>query len=153
MQVAKKGDMVKVHYTGRLDDGTIFDSSQGSDPLEFELGGGQIIPGFEEAVLGMKIDEIKSISIPSDEAYGNPLDELIHTVPRTQFPPDLEPHIGQKFQINQPDGEPLVVTVVAVTEEGITLDANHPLAGENLNFEIQLVEISNSPEEKKIILL
>ncbi len=141
MAQAKKGDTVKVHYTGKLDDGTVFDSSQGREPLEFRLGTGSVIPGFEEAVEGMQEGEIKTAHIPADQAYGEYHDEMLLSVPREQFPPDIEPQVGQELQLRQQDGQTLVVQVTDVSDGEVTLDANHPLAGENLTFDIQLVQV------------
>ena len=141
MMQAKLGDTVKVHYTGRLDDGTVFDSSSDRDPLEFTLGEGNIIAGFEEAVVGMSIGDAKTTLIPVDQAYGPHREEMVVVVERTQMPPDMQPEIGQQLQIQQPTGEAIPVIVTEVSDHEITLDANHPLAGEELTFEIELVEI------------
>jgi len=140
--LAKAGDTVKVHYTGTLDDGTIFDSSEEREPLEFQLGGGQVIPGFEDAVVGMNVGDIKTTRISSEEAYGLHDEDMVLTVPREQFPPDIEPELDQQLQLRQPDGSSFVVTIIDITEDNVTLDGNHPLAGEALTFTIQLVEIS-----------
>ena len=142
MSQAKKGDSVKIHYTGTLEDGTAFDSSAGRDPLDFTLGGGQVIVGFEEAVLGMAIGDKKKVTIPSHKAYGEKNEELVIEVPRTQVPPDLNPEVDQKLQMGGPNGELVVVTVVAVTDEVVVLDANPPLAGKDLIFDLELVAIS-----------
>ncbi len=141
MAQAKKGDKVQVHYTGKLDDGTVFDSSQGRDPLEFQLGTGSVIPGFEEAVVGMQEGENKTAHIPADQAYGEYHDEMLLTVPRDQFPPDVEPQVGQELQLREQDGQTFVVQVKDVSGDEVTLDANHPLAGEDLTFDIQLVRV------------
>ena len=142
MTLAKAGDTVKVHYTGTLDDGTIFDSSEEREPLEFQLGEGQVIPGFEDAVVGMNVGDIKTTRISSEEAYGLHDEDMVLTVPREQFPPDIEPELDQQLQLRQPDGSSFVVTIIDITEDNVTLDGNHPLAGEALTFTIQLVEIS-----------
>ena len=142
MAEVKNGDSVKIHYTGTLDDGTTFDSSEGHEPLAFQLGSGQVIPGFDEAVLGMSAGESKSVKIPVDKAYGPRNEELVMNAPLDQVPPDLNPEVGQKLQMGGPNGELIVVEVVAITDEHITLDANPPLAGKDLNFDIELVEIS-----------
>jgi peptidylprolyl isomerase len=139
---AKKGDTVKVHYTGKLEDGTVFDSSQGRQPLEFQLGSGSVIPGFEEAIVGMQEGESKTTQIPADQAYGPYHDEMLLTVPREQFPPDIEPEVGQELELRQQDGQSFVVQVKDVSDGEVTLDANHPLAGEDLTFDIQLVQIA-----------
>ncbi len=141
MLQAKKGDTVRVHYIGRLDDGTIFDSSEDRDPLEFTLGLGQLITGFELAVAGMVPGENKTVTIPADQAYGDYQDELRQEIPRQHFLTDIEPEVGQRFRVNQKGNEAMLVSVVEVSESSITLDANHPLAGEDLTFDIELVEI------------
>lgn len=137
---AKPGDTVRVHYTGKLDDGQVFDSSDGRQPLEFQLGSGQVIAGFEQAVTGMEPGESRSITIPSDQAYGPHREENIVSVPRQQFPDDIEPAVGQQLQMSQ-GGQVHRVTVTDVGEENISLDANHPLAGKDLTFDLKLVEI------------
>jgi len=141
MTQAKYGDTVKVHYTGKLDDGTIFDSSFDSDPLEFTIGEGHVIQGFEQAVVGMDLNETKTVKIPVDKAYGPRRDDLIVVVNRSQLPADLKPEIGEQLEGRQPDGSIVVATVVDVSESSVTLDANHPLAGKDLTFDIQLVGI------------
>jgi len=141
MAQAKAGDTVHVHYTGRLNDGTVFDSSDGRDPLKFTLGSGQVIPGFDNAVINMSIGEKKTVEIPVDEAYGPSQDDLVMPVPRNQFPPDIIPEVGQQLQVGSPTGEMLVVTVTDVKEDIVTLDANPPLAGEDLTFDLELVAI------------
>lgn len=141
MAQATAGDTVRIHYTGRLADGSIFDSSTGNEPLSFTLGEGEVIPGFERAVMGMEPGQQQTVTIPSDEAYGSLREDLILDVPRTQFPPDLKPEVGQQLQMQQ-DGQAFVVTVHAVSDEAVTLNANHPLAGEDLTFELTLVEIA-----------
>jgi peptidylprolyl isomerase len=141
MTQAKQGDTVKVHYTGKLKDGTIFDSSQGREPLQFTIGAGQVIPGFEEAVTGMAPQESKTANIPADKAYGQRHEEMVMEVPREQVPPDLQPEVGQRLQVGMQSGQPVVVTITEVGETSITLDANPPLAGKDLIFDIQLVEI------------
>ena len=142
MSQAKKGDSVKIHYTGTLEDGTVFDSSVGRDPLGFTLGGCQVIVGFEEAVLGMAIGDKKKVTIPSHKAYGEKNEALVIEVPRNQVPPDLNPEVDQKLQMGGPNGELVVVTVLEVTEEVVILDANPPLAGKDLTFDLELVAIS-----------
>lgn len=140
MEQAKTGDTVRVHYTGRLEDGNVFDSSQGREPLEFTLGSGQVIPGFEEAVTGMAPGDERTVTIPSDQAYGPRRDEMMVQVGRDQFPDNVEPEVGQQLQVSQ-GGQVAVVTVAGVSDQGVTLDANHPLAGKDLIFDLQLVEI------------
>jgi peptidylprolyl isomerase len=142
MAQAKYGDTVMVHYEGKLSDGTVFDASVGGDPLEFTIGEGQIIQGFEQAVVGMNIGESKTTTIPSDQAYGPHQSELVVNVDRTQLPPDLQIEIGQQLQIQQAPGQFIPVTVTDVSDQKVTLDANHPLAGKDLVFDIQLMEIA-----------
>lgn len=139
---AKKGDNVKVHYTGRLEDGTVFDSSQDRDPLEFTLGEGQVIPGFEEAVEGMGEGDSKTATVSSDEAYGPRRDELVLPIDRERFPDGVEPEVGQPLQMQTQDGEVLQVIVAEVKDDVVTVDANHPLAGQDLTFDIEMVELA-----------
>lgn len=141
MKQAKHGDTVKVHYTGKLDDGTVFDSSTSREPLEFTIGDGQIIPDFEQAVVGMNPGESKTIRIESESAYGPHNDEMIMVVERNQFPEDFKPEVGQQFKVRNADGQVSVVSVIDFTEKTVTLDANHPLAGKDLTFDIQLVDV------------
>lgn len=141
MATAKQGDTVQIHYTGKLDDGTVFDSSEGRDPLTITLGEGQVIPGFERAVTGMQEGEQKETRLEVEEAYGEPRDDLRLDVPREQLPDDLEVDVGTPLQLNQPDGTPVPVTVASLNEETVTLDANHPLAGQPLTFDLTLVDI------------
>ena len=140
-QAAKAGDTVQVHYTGKLDDGSVFDSFAGRDPLEFTVGAGQVIPGFEQAVEGMAVGLTKTVTIPSAEAYGERVAEAVLQVPREQLPPDLEPEVGQQLVMQSRDGRQIPIVVVEVTEDSITIDANHPLAGRDLTFEIELVSV------------
>ncbi|MGM0506122.1 MAG: FKBP-type peptidyl-prolyl cis-trans isomerase [Bacteroidota bacterium] len=142
MSKVKEGDTVKVHYTGTLNDGSVFDSSEEREPLEFKLGEGQLIPGFEKAVTGMEKGDSVEVTIPSDEAYGETRDDLVISVPKSDMPDEIEPAVGMQLQVNQPDGQPIPVRVTAVEEENIQLDANHPLAGEDLTFKIDLIEIA-----------
>jgi peptidylprolyl isomerase len=141
MAQAKKGDIVKVHYTGKLDNGTVFDSSADREPLEFTIGQGQLIADFEGAVVDMEPGDTKTVKIPCDNAYGPHREDMLMVVDRTQFPEGLEPKIDQKLQVKHADGEDSVVTVVDISGDNVTLDANHPLAGKDLTFEIQLTEI------------
>lgn len=141
MAQVEDGNTVKVHYTGKFEDGTVFDTSADRDPLEFTIGRGQLIPGFEQAVIGMSPGESKTVNIPADEAYGQHNAEMLTEVDRSQFPADLNPEVGQQLQLNRSDGQTVVVTVASVSESTVTLDANHPLAGKDLIFDIQLVEI------------
>ena len=141
MSVAVAGNKVKVRYTGTFDDGATFDSSEGHDPLEFEVGGGQVIPGFDKAVLGMKVGESKKVRIPEADAYGVHNPEMVIESDLGQFEEGLNPEVGQQFQTEMEDGQPVILTVVEVEGEKVVLDANHPMAGKDLNFEIELVEI------------
>lgn len=141
MAQAKQGDTVKVHYTGKLEDGTVFDSSENREPLQFTIGEGQIIPGFEDAVIGMSEGESKTTRVPSDAAYGPHREEMVVEVDRGQFPPNLSPEVGQQLQIRQPDGQAIIVTITEISPTSATLDANHPLAGKDLTFDIELVQV------------
>src|SRR5215203_2781484 len=140
MAQAKRGDTVRVHYTGTLDDGQEFDSSRGLDPLTFTLGEGSVIQGFDDAVTGMVVGDEKRVTIPAPEAYGARRDELTVQLPRGELPPDLELEEGSQLRMEQ-DEQSIVVTVRAMDDETVTLDANHPLAGEALTFDLRLVEI------------
>lgn len=142
MAQAKKGDTVLIHYTGRLEDGTVFDSSEGREPLEFRLGEGRVIPGFEEAVEGMKPGDEKTADVPADEAYGPRRDDLLLTVSREQLPDGLEPEVGQKLEMATRDGQKVPVVVTDTDDGSVVLDANHPLAGKDLTFDIALVKIA-----------
>ena len=142
MARAKDGDTVKVHYTGKLDDGSVFDSSEGRDPLEFTLGEGSIIPGFEKAVEGMEQGESVTVVITADDAYGPYRDEMVFQVSNEDVPAEINPEVGEQLQMRQSDGSVVVVTVKEADEKELTLDANHPLAGEALTFEIELMEIA-----------
>jgi FKBP-type peptidyl-prolyl cis-trans isomerase 2 len=148
MAQAKEGDTVKVHYTGKLEDGTVFDTSGEGTPIEFTIGDGQIIPGFEKTVVGMEPGETKTARFPPEEAYGQRRDDMTLTVDREQFPEEIKPEPGQQLQVQQPNGRAAVVIVSDVTESTVTLDANHPLAGQPLTFEIQLVEIVRAAPEQ-----
>jgi len=139
---AENGDTVQVNYTGRLADGTVFDSSVGREPLEFTLGAGQMIPGFEKAVFGMKVGEKKTVTIPVDEAYGPRRDDMIMEVPREKLPSDINPEVGMMLESTGKDGGRIIFTIINVSDNNtVTLDANHPLAGKDLTFEIELVKI------------
>ncbi|KAA3627806.1 MAG: peptidylprolyl isomerase [Proteobacteria bacterium] len=140
MAQAAAGDSVRVHYTGRLNDGTVFDSSEGRDPLDFTLGSGQVIPGFDEAVTGMTVGESVTITIEPENAYGERREEMVQQVPRSDIPDDIDLAVGMQLQASGPQGD-IVVTVIEMSDETIKLDANHPLAGKALTFDLQLVEI------------
>lgn len=141
MAEANEGDTVQIHYTGRLEDGTVFDSSEGRDPLTFKLGDGDVIPGFESAVKGMEKGESKTTEIPADEAYGPRRDDLVLNVGRQEIPEGLDPEVGQHLEMQTQDGQKVPVLVTDVDEEKVELDANHPLAGKDLTFEIELVDV------------
>ena len=136
---AETGDTVKVHYTGTLNNGTVFDTSVGREPLEFTIGQGRLLSDFEQTVIGMKVGESKTVNIPAAQAYGLHRDDLVFIMERSQLPDNIE--AGQQLQMTQADGRVIVVTVKNVSETTATLDANHSLAGEDLIFEIELVEI------------
>ncbi len=142
MSTVKKGDKVKVHYTGKLTDGTVFDSSLERDPIEFEVGAGQMIAGFDKAVDGMQVGDKKVTDIASAEAYGDKRDDMMVPVPMDKLPADIKPELGMQLSMQQPDGQALPVVIAEVNEDHIVLDANHPLAGKDLSFEIELVEIN-----------
>ncbi|MFC1955017.1 trypsin-like peptidase domain-containing protein [Chloroflexota bacterium] len=137
----KDGDTVKVNYTGTLEDGTVFDTSLEREPMEFTLGQGQLIPDFEQAVIGMKVGESKTVTIPAERAYGPYINELIMVIDREDLPEGLNPEVGQRLGAKGTDGKDRTFTVLDVSDTSITLDANHPLAGKDLTFEIELVEI------------
>ncbi len=144
MQQAKKGDTVKIHYHGKLTDGSTFDSSEGREPLEFEIGSGMVIKGFDDGVTGMAIGEKKTINIPANEAYGDPQEDMIMEFPRNQFPADMEPQLGMQLNMSNGAGQNFPVVIVEVKDEVVVLDANHPLAGKELIFDLELVEIAGS---------
>jgi len=144
MQQAKSGDTVKVHYSGRLTDGTPFDSSEGREPLEFKVGNGDVIKGFDDGVTGMVVGDKKTVHIPADEAYGQKEEDRIVKFPRTNFPPDMEPEVGMQLNMTNGGGQTIPVVITEVDEENVTLDANHPLAGHDLIFDIELVDIKGS---------
>jgi len=141
MSQAKSGDTVKIHYTGTLDDGTQFDSSEGRDPLEFQVGSGQVIPGFDKAVEGMAVGESKKVEIAPEDAYGEHQAQMVQDVPKSALPPDLEPEVGMALSARGQDGAEMRLTVTEVKDDAITVDGNHPLAGKALNFDIELVNI------------
>ena len=141
MTQAKSGDTVRIHYTGKLDDGTEFDSSSGRDPLEFTLGAGEVIAGFDSAVDGMNVGDSKNVAIPSDEGYGSRHEQLVQAVPKDALPGEIKPAVGMQLQSQGPDGQILNLVITEVADDTITVDGNHPLAGMTLNFDIELVEI------------
>ena len=140
--VVKYGDTVKLEFIGTLDNGETFDTSLGEEPLSFTLGEGEMVPAFENAILGMKVGDIKTFIIPAEEAYGPYYEELVLEVPRSDIPGDIVPEIGMQLKQVHEDGTIVIATITKVTEETITLDANHALAGENLTFEVELLDIS-----------
>ncbi len=142
MAQASAGDTVKVHYTGKLEDGTVFDSSREREPLEFTLESGQIIPGFEEAVEGMEEGEETTVEIPPEKAYGMRQEDAVMEFPATELPDEMEPEVGMQLQLQGANGQAFPARVVEVGDETVVLDANHPLAGETLTFDIELVEVA-----------
>lgn len=141
MKKAKNGDTVKVHYTGSLDDGTIFDSSEGKEPLQFTIGDGQLLPAFEQGVVGLAVGETTNIQLTAQEGYGLKQDKLIGKLPLEALPPDLTPEVGMRLQMKTPEDQVVILKIIEVSDNDITVDANHELAGEDLNFEIELVRI------------
>ncbi len=144
MKQVKSGDTIKVHYHGKLTNGTTFDSSEGREPLEFEVGSGMVIQGFDVGVTGMAIGEKKTINIPADEAYGQKEEDRIMEFPMDRFPEDMKPEVGMQLNMSNGQGQNIPVVITEVMEEAVILDANHPLAGEELVFDLELVEILNS---------
>jgi len=140
--IVEAGDYIKVHYTGTLDDGSVFDSSEGRDPLEFTAGAGQMIAGFDAAVIGMKVGEVKTVTIPAEDAYGFHDEELLLVFSKDELPEGMDPKIGDQIPLSGPGGRTMTVPVVDVSETTITVDANHRLAGKDLTFEIELVELT-----------
>lgn len=141
MREVKQGDKIKVHYHGRLDDGTTFDSSEGREPLEFEVGSGMVIPGFDAGVLGMTEGEKRTITIPVEEAYGPVQEDMFMEFPINRFPEDMKPEVGMSLNMSNGSGQAIPVVIAEVLDEVVVLDANHPLAGEDLTFDLELVEI------------
>ncbi len=142
MAQVKKGDTIQVHYHGTLTDGTIFDSSNGREPLEFEVGGGMVIEGFDNGVLGMTIGEKRTVNIPADQAYGPKNDDMIMEFPIDRFPADLVPEVGMQLNMSNTEGDQFPVVIVEVADEHVLLDANHPLAGKDLIFDLELVTVT-----------
>lgn len=139
-QEARPGDTVRIHYTGTLKDGTEFDSSREREPLAFTVGAGEVIPGFDAAVTGMAVGDRKTVTIPADQAYGPHREELVVQVPRSQVPPQITPRVGQRLQLGRGD-QAMMVVVREVNDDAVVLDGNHPLAGEDLTFALELVEV------------
>jgi len=144
MSLVKENDTVKVHYTGKLADGQVFDSSEGKDPIEFTLGQGQLIPGFEKGLINMKLNEKKTINIPKDEAYGDSREDLIQEVQKSELPEEIKPEVGMGLVSKSQDGREMNLVVAEVKEESIVVDGNHPLAGKDLIFDLEVVEIKET---------
>ncbi|WEX11233.1 peptidylprolyl isomerase [Chelativorans sp. AA-79] len=144
MQQAKTGDVVRVHYRGRLTDGTEFDTSEGREPLEFQVGGGQVIPGFEKQVEGMEVGEKSTVTVPADQAYGPRDDRQVQSVPRESLPDGLDLSVGARLTATTREGKQIPLTVIDLDDSQVTVDANHPLAGQDLVFDVELVEIVGS---------
>ncbi|MGK0407708.1 MAG: FKBP-type peptidyl-prolyl cis-trans isomerase SlpA [Roseivirga sp.] len=141
MSTVKEKDTVRVHYTGKLADGEIFDDSKGREPIEFTLGAGQVIPGFESAVLNMAVSDTKTVNIPAAEAYGEQRPELVQSVPISELPEEIKPEVGMQLVSQAPDGQEIPLIITEVHADTITVDANSPLAGKDLTFDLELVEI------------
>jgi peptidylprolyl isomerase len=142
MAQARTGKHVVVNFTGKLDDGTVFATSENSAPIEFTMGDNEVLPAIEEAVEGMELGEMKTVQIPAEEAFGPWREELTEEIPRDSLPDDIEVQIGQQFWVEQPGGEPVLVSVADVSEATVTIDANHPLAGEDLTFDLELIDVA-----------
>ena len=141
MVAAKQGDRVKVHYKGTLEDGSIFDSTEGQEPFEFTIGSGEVLPDFENAIVGLEPGNETNVKILSENAYGNYREDLCFPVERNYFPPNIEPKVGEFFSLQLKNGNTVVVKVKDIQGDTVILDANHPLAGEDLNFQIKLIKI------------
>jgi peptidylprolyl isomerase len=141
LSTAQEGNKVKVHYTGTLDNGQQFDSSRDREPLEFTLGEGKVIPGFEDAVTGMEVGDVEKVTISAENAYGERRDDLVVEVNKDELPDDAEPEVGMQLQMKHQSGQAIPVQISEVKDDIVVLDANHPLAGKDLTFEIELVEI------------
>ncbi|MBI3653141.1 MAG: peptidylprolyl isomerase [Acidobacteria bacterium] len=144
MSQVREGDTITLHYTGKLDDGTVFDSSVGRQPLRFTVGANEVIPGFEAGAVGMSVGEKRDIVITPDQAYGPYFEELVKIVARENFPPEVTPAVGLMFEMQLPSGEAIPVRIIEVEGEDVTLDANHLLAGETLFFNLELVSIDKT---------
>ncbi len=141
MEGIQEGNRVQVHYTGKLESGEVFDSSHGQEPLNLKIGEGKIIPGFEQALIGMQTGEKKSFDLPPEEAFGERKDELVHVIERKQVPPDLKLEVGMQLALEGQGQEPIPAQVVDLSESTVTLDTNHPLAGKALTFEVDVVNV------------
>lgn len=142
MEGIREGDQVQVHYTGKLQSGEVFDSSQGREPLNLTIGEGKIIPGFEQALLGMQTGEKKSFDLTPDQAFGERRDELVHVIQKEQIPSDVKLEIGMQLALEGQQKEPVPAQVVDISESTVTLDTNHPLAGKDITFEVDVVEVN-----------
>lgn len=141
MTKIKTNDTVAIHYTGKLENGDVFDSSVNAEPLEFKVGEGKVIPGFEKEVIGMEVNETKSFTIPTEEAYGDRRNDLIQKVEKSMLPEDLKPELGMTLMSESPEGHQMMLKVTEIDDETITVDANHPLAGKDLSFDITVIDI------------
>ncbi len=148
MSLVKENDTVKVHYTGKLADGQVFDSSEGKEPIEFTLGQGQLIPGFEKGLINMKLNEKKTVNIPKDEAYGDSREDLIQEVQKTELPEEIKPEVGMGLVSKSQDGREMNLVIAEVKEESIVVDGNHPLAGKDLIFDLEVVEIKETESKE-----
>ena len=148
MQQVKNGDKVKVHYHGKLRNGDTFDSSEGREPLEFNVGGGLVIKGFDNGVMGMQVGDKKTVEIPVQDAYGEKQDEMMIEFPKDQFPAEMNPEVGMQLMMNNGAGQQFPVTVAEVRETTVVLDANHPLAGQELNFSVEVMDVRNATKEE-----
>ena len=147
MQKVENGMFVSVHYTGTLDNGDQFDTSQGRPPLEFKAGAGQMIKGFDAQVLGMSLNEKKTFTLAPEEAYGERNEEYMHEFPRSEMPAEINPEVGQTLALTSPEGQHIPARVAAVDDEKVTVDLNHPLAGQSLTFQVEVVGISDTPTQ------
>jgi peptidylprolyl isomerase/FKBP-type peptidyl-prolyl cis-trans isomerase SlpA len=143
---AKEGDEVRVHYTGKLEDGTVFDTSQEGEPLSFTIGEDRVIPGFEEAVVGMEPGDSKTQTIEPENAYGEHREDMVMELDKGQIPDEVEPQVGQQLQLRLENGQTVPVLITALGEDTVTIDANHPLAGRTLTFEIELIDVEENGE-------
>ena len=144
MSQVKENNTVKVHYTGKLADGQVFDTSEGKEPIEFVLGQGRLIPGFEKGLIDMKLNEKKTINIAKEEAYGEVNDQLIQEVDKANLPQDMEPKVGMGLVSKSPEGQEMNLMIIEVKEESVVIDGNHPLAGRDLVFDLEVVEIKET---------
>ena len=153
MQQVKQGDTVKVHYHGKLTDGTTFDSSEGREPLEFEVGSGAVISGFDNGVMGMQEGETRTINIPVAEAYGHKQEDLLMEFPINRFPEGVKPEVGMSLNMSNGSGQSFPVVITEIKDDVVILDANHPLAGQDLVFDIKVVGIENDDQKSPLIIM